>query len=58
MIFTDECTAFVRGIDANATEDELKALLTLCGDIKGVRFVMDKGTGRSKVRLFDSWQMR
>lgn len=49
VIFTDECTAFVRGLDNKVTEDELKSLLVPCGEVKGVRLVMDKVTGRPKV---------
>lgn len=49
VVFTDECTAFVRGLDNKVTEDELKELLMGCGDIKGVRLVKDKITGWFKV---------
>lgn len=49
VVFTDECTAFVRGMDAKVTEDELRELLAECGDIKGVRLVKDKITGLFKV---------
>lgn len=49
VVFTDECTAFVRGMDNKVTEDELRELLAECGDIKGVRLVKDKVTGLFKV---------
>ena len=49
VVFTDECTAFVRGLDNKVTEDELRELLAGCGDIKGVRLVKDKLTGWFKV---------
>lgn len=49
VIFTDECTAFVRGLDNKVKEEELRTLLAPCGEIKGVRLVMDKGTGLFKV---------
>lgn len=49
VIFTDECTAFVRGMDNKVTEEELCNLLAVCGEIKGVRLVMDKVTGMFKV---------
>lgn len=49
VIFTDECTAFIRGLDSKVTEAELKTLLTPCGDIKDIRIVMDKATHRPKV---------
>ena len=49
VIFTDECTAFVRGLDHKVTEAELKDLLAACGEVKDVRLVMDKVTGRPKV---------
>lgn len=48
-VFTDECTAFVRGLDNKVTEAELKQLLAACGQVKDVRLVMDKATGRPKV---------
>lgn len=51
VIFTDECTAFVRGIDNKVTEDELRGLLAPCGEIKDVRLVMDKVTGLFKVPI-------
>ena len=51
MIFTDECTAFVRGLDNKVNEQELRTLLAPCGEIKGVRLVMDKVTGLFKVIL-------
>ncbi|KAL3153941.1 hypothetical protein ABBQ32_013502 [Trebouxia sp. C0010 RCD-2024] len=47
-VFTDECTAFVRGLDNKVTEAELKQLLAACGQVKDVRLVMDKATGRPK----------
>ena len=49
VMFTDECTAFIRGLDSKVTEAELKGLLSPCGDIKDVRIVMDKATNRPKV---------
>ena len=49
VIFTDECTAFVRGLDHKVTEADLRDFLAACGDIKAVRMVMDKITGRPKV---------
>ena len=49
VIFTDECTAFVRGLDNKVTEAELRELLAGCGEIKGVRLVKDKVTGWFKV---------
>ena len=51
VIFTDECTAFVRGLDNKVNEEELRTLLAPCGEIKGVRLVMDKVTGLFKVTL-------
>jgi len=56
VIFTDECTAFVRGMDNKVTEEELRNLLAACGDIKGVRLVMDKVTGMFKVAILLSLQ--
>lgn len=53
VVFTDECTAFVRGLDNKVTEAELKELLAACGQVKDVRLVMDKVTGRPKV---SAWQ--
>lgn len=49
VVFTDECTAFVRGLDSKVTEAELQTLLAPCGDIKDVRIVLDKATHRPKV---------
>ena len=48
-MFTDECTAFVRGLDAKVTEAELKQLLAPCGEVKDVRLVKDRFTGHHKV---------
>lgn len=48
VVFTDECTAFVRGLDNKVTEAELQELLAACGQVKDVRLVMDKLTGRPK----------
>jgi len=56
VIFTDECTAFVRGLDNKVTEEELRNLLAACGEIKGVRLVMDKVTGMFKVVILLSLQ--
>ena len=56
VIFTDECTAFVRGLDNKVTEEELRNLLAACGEIKGVRLVMDKVTGMFKVVIMLSLQ--
>lgn len=49
VVFTDECTAFIRGLDSKVTESELKGLLSPCGDIKDIRIVVDKATSRPKV---------
>ena len=49
VIFTDECTAFIRGLDSKVTEANLQTLLEPCGDIKDVRIVVDKATSRPKV---------
>lgn len=49
VVFTDECTAFVRGLDSKVTDAELQALLAPCGDVKDVRIVLDKVTNRPKV---------
>lgn len=49
VVFTDEYTAFVRGLDNKVTEAELQELLAACGQVKDVRLVMDKLTGRPKV---------
>ena len=35
VIFTDECTASVRGMDTKVPEEELRNLLAACGEIKG-----------------------
>ena len=51
VVFTDECTAFVRGLDNKVTEAELRGLLAGCGEIKGVRLVKDKVTGWFKVTI-------
>ena len=56
VIFTDECTAFVRGLDNKVTEEELRNLLAVCGEIKGVRLVMDKVTSMFKVVILLSLQ--
>lgn len=51
VVFTDECTAFVRGMDHKVTEAEVKELLAPCGEVKDVRMVMDKVSGRPKVSV-------
>ena len=47
--YTDECTAFVRGLQPNMEEGDLEALFVNCGNIKAVRITRDPQTGQAKV---------
>ena len=47
--YTDECTAFVRGLPQSVEDSELKAVFADCGDLKEIRITRDPQTGRPKV---------
>ena len=47
--YTDECTAFVRGLQQDVEEGDLESLFADCGDIKAVRITRDAQTGQAKV---------
>ena len=47
--YTDECTAFVRGLQQDVEEGDLESLFADCGNIKAVRITRDPQTGQAKV---------
>lgn len=47
-IYTDEHTAFVKGLPYTCNEDDVRAVFSACGEVKGVRFVRDRETGKFK----------
>ena len=52
--YTDQCTAFVRGLPQNVEEGELEAIFADTGGVKDVRITRDHETGQPKVR----WEHR
>jgi len=53
--YTDECTAFVRGLPQSIEDGELKAVFADCGDLKEIRITRDPQTGRPKVYVFSGF---
>ncbi len=51
--YTDECTAFVRGLPQNLEDGELDELFADSGGLKDIRIQRDSQTGQAKVTLSD-----
>ena len=51
--YTDECTAFVRGLPQNIADGELDELFDDCGGLKEIRITRDSQTGQAKVEIPD-----
>lgn len=51
--YTDECTAFVRGLPQNLEDGELDELFADSGGLKEIRIQRDSQTGQAKVQLSD-----
>ena len=49
--YTDECTAFVRGLPQNLEDGELDELFADSGGLKEIRIQRDSQTGQAKVQL-------
>ena len=47
--YTDECTAFVRGLPQNIEDGELDEVFADCGGLKDIRITRDLQTGQAKV---------
>ena len=48
-IYTDECTAFVRGLPQNIEDGQLDEVFADCGGLKEIRITRDAQTGQAKV---------
>ena len=47
--YTDECTAFVRGLPQDIEDGELDEVFADCGGLKDIRITRDPQTGQAKV---------
>ena len=49
VVYTDEKTAFVKGLHPDVQQSDLEGAFESCGDLRSVRMMFDKFTGRSRV---------